>query len=421
MGRPIWQLVLLIDMNASMNPALDSRMNPAQWRLPLMHNNIVRADLDCLIEYLSQDDPRLTNGPKVEEFEKAWSNWLGVESSVVLNSGSSANDLAILALSHLKGVGEVVVSPLGWVSDIASIIHAGCKPVFVDIDLATLAPSVSAIEKAITRETKAALLVHILGLAALTQEHIELFESLDTVELIEDVCESHGATVGLKKAGSFGWMSCFSFYYAHHLTTIEGGAVCTNDMEVYETLRMLRAHGLVREVKDSAVRASIVESHKDLNPEFIFQYAAHNMRPTEIQGVLGLAQLARLDENNKARTRNLMRFLEQLDEKRFYTNFATEGSSNYAFIIILREPDTRLRDAMENKMRENGIEFRRGLSGGGNQLRQPYLRRLYPDLEPKDFPNVEHVHNYGWYVGNFPDLQVQEIDWLCEVLQSPVN
>ena len=383
-----------------------------------MRNNVSRGDLDTLIDHLKGDDPKLTHGPNVERFEQEWSSWLGKSRSVMVNSGSSANDLTLLALKYVHGTGEVIVSPLGWVSDIAAILHANCKPVFVDIDLDTLAPSAGAIENRVTNQTRAAILVHVLGLPALKPAHVEFFTSNPQVKLIEDVCEAHGAKVGTHRAGSIGWVSNFSFYYAHHLTTVEGGMVCTDDPKVYETVRMLRSHGLVREVSDGPTRNSIVSSHPDLNSEFIFEYFGHNMRPTEIQGILGLAQLARLDQNNLARTRNFTKFLNQLDNETFLTDFALEGSSNYAFILVLRDKDFEKRDKIEQVMRDNLIEFRRGLSGGGNQTRQPYLQREFPDLDPTKFPNAEHVHNFGWYIGNYPDLDPNDIDWLCEVLNS---
>lgn len=386
-----------------------------EWAL--MADNVTRADLDAMISHLSADDPRLTHGPAVARFEDAWSRWIGVRHTVMLNSGSSANDLSMLAVKYLRGPGEVILPPLGWVSDVASVLHAGHRPVFVDIELDTLAPSAESIAARIGPQTRCALVVHILGLNALTAAHLELFGAHDQVPLIEDVCESHGAMVGERLAGSVGWLSNFSFYYAHHLTTMEGGAVCTSDSEAYETVRMLRSHGLVREVRAPERRLALTHNHPDLNPDFIFEYAAHNMRPIELQGVLGLSQLERLNDNNKARRRNFELFLQALDGERFVTELSIEGQSNYAFIVILRHQDVQLRDRLETAMRHAGIEFRRGLSGGGNQLRQPYLKGVV-DVDLADFPNVEHVHHYGWYVGNYPELPPERIPMLCDLLNS---
>jgi CDP-4-dehydro-6-deoxyglucose reductase, E1 len=384
---------------------------------PLMVNNITKSDLDLLINYLGSEDPKLTHGPKVAEFERAWSDWLGVKYSVMLNSGSSANDLTMLALRELTGTGEVIVPALTWVSDVASVLHAQMLPVFVDINPHSLALDTEKVLEAITPRTKAVFLTHILGYNGLTNELIEELKRL-RIPLIEDVCESHGATHHGQKVGSFGWASNFSFYYAHHMTTIEGGIISTNDSDLYDILRMLRSHGMVRESLNESTRNTYVKDFPELNPDFIFAYYGHNMRPTELNGILGLSQLERLDANNLRRTDNLMRFLENLKNSKFKTDFNFEGSSNYAFTLILNNPDFELRNKVESVLSKNGIEFRRGLSGGGNQLRQPYLRR-FPNIPlPESLPNTDYVHHFGWYVGNYPDLSKEKIDQLCLLLKE---
>src|SRR5262249_55746533 len=161
---------------------------------------------------------------------------------------------------------------------------------------------------------------------------------------LEDVCESHGATYQKSKLGTFGLMSNFSFYYAHHLSTIEGGMVCTDDPHLYELLRMLRSHGLVRESTSEILRQQYAVKHPDLNPDLIFAFPAWNVRSTELNAVIGQNQLSRLDQNNRQRTENLLWFLGHLDPEKYQTDFATEGSSNYAFTLILRQADDALRD-----------------------------------------------------------------------------
>jgi CDP-6-deoxy-D-xylo-4-hexulose-3-dehydrase len=384
---------------------------------PLMVNNVEREDLDILIEYLKQDDPKLTHGPKVKEFEEAWSKWLGVEYSVMLNSGSSANDLTMLALKYLNGNGEVIVPPLTWVSDISSVIRAGFKPVFVDIDMNSLAIDSKKLREKINSDTKAIFLTHILGLNGLNQEIIDIAKE-NNIPIIEDVCESHGSTFNDIKCGSIGWVSNFSFYYAHHMTTIEGGIVSTNDENLYELIRMLRSHGLVREINNPEIKKIEQRNNSDLNPEFIFKYAAHNMRPTELQGILGLSQLKRLDAHNKKRTRNFSYFIKNLDSNKYYTDLKLEGSSNYALIVISKSDRKEISNKIEVELEQNGIEFRRGLSGGGNQLRQPYLKDYVENLDLSQFPNVEHVHFNSWYIGNYPDLEIRQIDLLLNILNG---
>lgn len=381
-----------------------------------MHNNITRADLDALIAYLEQDSPQLTQGPQVRAFERDWSAWLGVRYSVFVNSGSSANLLTLAALREHYGPGEVIVPTLTWVSDIAAVLHCGFKPVFVDIDPRTLGMDNRQVIERLTPQTRAVFITHVLGYNALGPRLLaELAQR--NVPLIEDVCESHGATFQGRKLGVFGLMSDFSFYYAHHLSTIEGGMVCTNDAQLYETALMLRSHGMVRESRSEELKRGYRESYPDLNPDFIFAFPAYNVRSTEVNALLGRSQLARLDANNRRRSENLRCFLRGLDPQKYQTDFATEGSCNYAFTLVLRRPDVALRDRVAAALRERRIEFRRGTSGGGNQLRQPYLRKLLGET-CQDYPFVEHVHFFGFYIGNYPDLEPERIAGLCELLNS---
>jgi CDP-6-deoxy-D-xylo-4-hexulose-3-dehydrase len=388
---------------------------PAKLNWPLMKNNITRQDLDGVMEFLRQDDPILTQSSHVRAFEKEWSQWLGVKHSVLVNSGSSANLLSMTALKILRGAGEVIVPPLTWVSDIASVLQSGLTPVFADINLRTLGMDTEQILRKLTSRTKAVFLTHILGYNALTQKLLDGLAARK-IPLIEDVCESHGATFKGQKLGTFGWMSDFSFYYAHHMSTIEGGVVSTNDGELYELVRMLRAHGMAREADSEQVRQDYKQKHPDLNPDFIFGHAAYNMRSTEINALIGRSQLKRLDANNVTRRENLRRFLSGLDPERYFTEFDQEGSSNYAFTLLLRKPDEALCGRVMQALRDHGVEFRRGTSGGGNQLRQPYLKPLLPEREFENYPNVDHVHFYGFYIGNYPDLEQAKIGELCALL-----
>lgn len=384
---------------------------------PLMRNNIVREDLDSLIELLRSDDPMLTQSGNVRAFEKEWSEWLGVRHSVFVNSGSSANLISMAALRELRGPGEVIVPTLTWVSDIASVLQCGFDPVFVDIDQRTLGMDTAEVLRKITPRTRAVFLTHILGYNALDDRLLKGLEERG-VPLIEDVCESHGATFKGRRLGAFGLMSNFSFYYAHHMSTVEGGMVCTNDSELYETLRMFRSHGMVREVTSAEVKSGYQSRYPDLNPDFIFAFPAYNVRSTELNAVIGRTQLKRLDANNERRTENLKLFLANLDPGRYRTDFAVEGSCNYAFTLVLREADQKLMDAVMRTLKDADVEFRRGTSGGGNQLRQPYLRKRLGDDAWKAFPKVDHIHFFGLYIGNYPDLEPQRIRELCKLLNG---
>ncbi len=385
---------------------------------PLMRNNILREDLDAVIEHLRQKDPRLTHGENVRAFEEEWSAWAGLKYSVFVNSGASANllSMTVLKLRHPEG-GEVIVPPLTWVSDIASVLQTGFVPVFVDIDPASLAMDTKQVLSKITDKTRAVFLTHVQGFDGLTDELLEELGKRN-IPLIEDVCESHGAEHNGRKVGSFGWMSNFSYYYAHHMSTIEGGMICTDDADTYQQLRMLRSHGMVREATDPAVRERYKKENPSLNPDFIFAFPSYNVRNTEIGGILGRQQLKRIDWIVARRTENLMVFLELIDSARYRTDFKIAGSSNYAFNLVLKEADDALMHRLMDKLRDAGIEFRRGSAGGGNQLRQPYLRGVVAADAHKDFPEVDHIHFYGMYIGNFPDLSRREIEHICDVANS---
>ena len=383
---------------------------------PLMENNITRKDLDVVIEFL-KGDPILTQSQNVRDFEKEWSEWLGVKYSVFVNSGASANFITIAALKQVTDLGEIIVPPLTWVSDISSVLLNGFKPVFVDICPRTLCMDYEKIISKLSDKTKAVFLTHAQGFNGLSQKLLKVLEERN-IPLIEDVCESHGAKYEGRKLGSYGFISNFSFYFAHHMSTIEGGMICTNDEKMYQVCRMYRSHGMVRESTDEKLKTSFIKENPELNPEFIFAYPAFNMRNNEISAVLGRNQLKRLDENNNKRIRNFSLFLEKLDSKKYRTDFQVEGSCNYAFNLVLKKPNQEFCEKVMKKLKEYGVEFRRGSAGGGNQLRQPYLKGIVPDGEYKNYPQVEHIHFYGFYIGNYPDLEEEKITRLCQALNG---
>jgi len=192
--------------------------------------------------------------------------------------------------------------------------------------------------------------------------------------------------------------------------------ICTNDDHFYQVCRALRSHGMVREMTDENLKEEIIKTNPDLNPDFIFLGPAHNFRSTEINAVIGLNQLPRLDDNNSIRASNFEYFVENLDSEKYITGLEMEGQCNYSFITILKDPSFEKRNLIETTLKENGIEFRRGLSGGGNQLRQPFFKNKEIDLS--NFPNVEHVHNFSWYIGNYPTIEKSQIDYILNILNN---
>ena len=201
------------------------------------------------------------------------------------------------------------------------------------------------------------------------------------------------------------------------MSTIEGGMICTNDEYFYQICRALRSHGMIREMTNEKLKQQIIDENPDLNKDFIFLRPAHNFRSTEMNAVIGLSQLKKLDSNNINRVNNFKYFIERLDPNKYITNLEIEGQCNYAFIIILKDGSLKVRNKVEKVLAERGIEFRRGLSGGGNQLRQPFLKDKY---DQRDFKNVDHVHHYSWYVGNYPTLEQEKIDTLLNILNNEI-
>ena len=386
----------------------------------LMNNNFTNSDISAVKKFLKNKDVILTQAKKVEEFEKKWSKWLGVKYSTFVNSGSSANyiSLAILkALNKKNKKNEIIVPSLTWVSDVNSIIMNGFKPVFVDIDLNTLSMSPEKVIKKINKKTLAVFITHAQGFNGFTDNLLRQLKKRNII-LIEDVCESHGAKHKNKKLGTFGTISNFSFYYAHHMTTIEGGMVCTNDKKIYDFSRIFRSHGMVRESKNKTFEKQMKKKYKDLSPQFIFLHPTLNFRNNEIGAVIGINQLKSLNQNNKERTKNFVFFLKNLNREKYWTDYKIKGSCNYAFPIILKTNNIKKRDNFEKILSKYNIEFRRGNAGGGNQLRQPYLKEIINMKNLKNFKNVDKVHFFGYYIGNYPSLKKNKILEITKVLNN---
>ena len=396
-----------------------NKINLSGLNHKLMDNNITAQDNDAVIKFL-KTNPILTNSKKVKKFEEMWSKWLGVKYSVFVNSGSSANLVSISYLRTIFNSGEIIVPTLTWVSDVTSILYANFKPVFVDINLDTLSIDDAKLEKAINKNTRAIFLTHLLGLNGLTEKILKIVKK-NKIFLIEDVCESHGAKFNNKKLGTFGDISNFSFYYAHHMSTIEGGMVCTNQKRIYERVRIMRGHGLLRESTDENLKKKKIKKFKNLNKKFLFLYPGYNLRSTEINAIYGISQIKRLNVNNKKRISNFKFFLNNLDKNKFVTNFNIKGSCNYALIILFNKNyrNMKFRKKFESKLNQYSIEFRRGLAGGGDQTQQPYLK--YFKNKYKIFgrlKNTNIVHKYGYYIGNYPTLKKTRILKICKLLNS---
>ena len=390
-------------------------MKKFHWQL--MSNNILQEDKKALINFIKSTS-KFTNGIKVKEFEKKWSKWLGVKYSTFVNSGSSANLISIHVLKELKkNKTEVILPAFTWNSDVISVLNAGFKPVFVDIKLKNLALDEEQVKKKINKKTAAIFLTHAMGFPGISSNFLKFIKKRK-IFLIEDVCESHGAMLNNKKLGSLGNISNFSFYYAHHITTIEGGMICTNSKEIDTLVKMKRGHGLLRDSQNETLINKTKKKLKDLNSDFIFLTEGFNLRNNELSAVIGLQQLKRLNKIIKARNLNHRLFIKHLRKDIFFTDFDLKGSSNYAFQLILKKRNKKLFNKVLSVLKKNAIEYRVGSVGGGNQLRQPYLKSYNLKKNYKSLKNTEHMHFYGLYIGNYPHLEHKKIINLCKLLDE---
>ena len=386
----------------------------SNFKWQLINDSITDDDKKALTDFINEPNQRFTQGKKVKEFEEEWSKWEGVEYSTFVNSGASANYIMTSIMKEMKGVGEVIVSPLGWVSDVAPLVNLGFTPIFVDVSMENMSITLDNIKEAVTSKTVGVVLVHVLGFNAINDELIKFCKDNDLF-LIEDCCESHGATYKNRKSGSQADVSNFSFYFGHHITTIEGGMVCTNNKEIHEYAKLFRSHGMTRETSSNLQEYYKVR-YPELNPLFTFAVPGYNMRNQEFNAVLGLEQLKRLDYNIQKRQENFRVWISCLDPLKYQTDFQEKGSSNFSLPLIIQDSNKELFDDVCSVLDEEAVEYRIGTAGGGNQARQPYLEKY--EFRTHDLTNVNYIHEYGLYVGNHPELDKDGIISLCDKLNS---
>jgi CDP-6-deoxy-D-xylo-4-hexulose-3-dehydrase len=276
----------------------------------------------------------------------------------------------------------------------------------VDVSLSNFGPSLEDLERVFTKhKTRFLFVTHLLGFPAITSELLELCKR-HGVQIIEDCCESHGAQFQGSKVGTFGLGGTFSFYYGHHISTIEGGMLSTDDKRLYETLLLLRSHGLLRELPSP-------KPTPGLDPRFTFLLHGYNVRPTELNGFLGLCQLPRLDKAIEIRNHNLKTWLGALDPEQYHVNFDLAGVSSFSLPLLVK-PDSRLTiDGVKAFLNERGVENRPVVSG--NICRQPFLKNV---LASQPMPNADFIHDWGLYIGNHAHLSTDAITTLASHLNS---
>lgn len=383
-------------------------MKKLTWKL--QENIIDHKCIDDLIRFIHTTD-RYTQFTKVRELEEAWSKWQGCKYSVFVNSGSSANLVIIALMKELykwKNNDEIIVPSITWITDISTLLQLGLKPVFVDVNLEDFSFDYEDLATKITKNTKAIFLTHLLGFPANIKEIKRLIGNKD-IPLIEDCCESHGAKIDGIKIGNFGVASSFSFYWGHHMTTVEGGVVCTNDEKIYHLALLKRSHGLARELPKKT-HSFYKRKYKNLDFNFLFLTDGFNLRNTELNAVLGLSQIKKLDSYIKRRNDNYLKFIEIINPFSDYLHVPyKEGISSFCLPLIFKKGN--LRSKLQKFLYNSGIETRPVISG--NLLKQPFLKH-YAHLDK--FTNADLIHTNGFYIGNNQFVDSKRLQYLKELL-----
>ena len=375
-------------------PAIkDKPFIPGVTKIPLNVPTYGRAEIDEAIDSL--ESGWVTMGKKVKRFEEMWAKYIGVEHAVMTNSGSSANLLALSCLGLQPG-DEVITPALTWATTVFPIAQVGAVPVLVDVDLDTYNISPEAVERAITPRTRAIMPVHLLG----NPMDIDDLYSRFALKIIEDACEAHGASLDGWKVGGFGDLATFSFFFSHHISTIEGGMVVTNDGLWADQCRSMRAFGWIRE-KDEAERQRVAAEHPDIDPRFLFLHAGYNFRPTEIQGAFGIHQLPRLEgfiaqrrETAAYWNRELMEYGEyiQLQQERRGTRHVW-----FAYPVMVRPGAPFTRQELQNFLEAKGVECRQ--IEAGNMAIQPAMKHIKHRIAGP-LTNAQFIHDNAFFFGD---------------------
>ena len=377
--------------------------------ITLVKDTIDNNDIDQLVDWL-KTYPRLTKGPLTLELEEKWSKWLGRKYSVFCNSGSSANLLMLSVLGQDIGHKDfkVVVPSVAWATDLAPVIQLGMKPILCDSNMEDLSIDLEHLEKIFEEEDPSVLmLVSVLGLVPDMDKIVDLCMQYDVI-LLEDTCESMGCEYKGKKLGTFGMMSSFSTYFGHHISTIEGGFISTDDFQLYELLLSLRSHGWDRDLsKDTQEKLQKKWNVSEFDAMYTFYYPGFNLRSTDLQAFIGLGQIDKLDEWGKLRERHFNTY-QNLIRNDYWKPKPQSDSfiSNFAYPVI--HPN---RDKIVKDLQDNDIEVRPMICGSMGT--QPFYVKKYGRLE---LPNVSIIDKYGFYIPNHPHLSMDELKFIINIV-----
>jgi CDP-6-deoxy-D-xylo-4-hexulose-3-dehydrase len=381
---------------------------------PLMKNNITFGDRFEMVKFCLSSD-KFTNGEQVKQFEREWNEWLGSKNSLYVSSGSTANYLllsAVKELYNLKDGDKVLVPACTWVTNIGPVIQLGFTPIFCDINLDNFSFCEEDLKyiAQIHPDIKVIFITHLIGYSANNEKCKELFpEAL----ILDDICESHGCKdPNGNKRGSNSLGATFSFYFGHHMTTIEGGMVSTNNYDLYDLMRMKRSHGLARE---SGRFDLYTKKYSNISKQFLFVTDGYNFRNHEICAVLGRRQLERLDSYIEKRNKNFKKVISLIEEykEKFFVPKFYDTCSNFCFPLVAKNKNTS--DKLKLLFDQNGIEHRPIISG--NLLKQPFLKG-YEICTLKTKLNVDTVHDNGVYLGNNQFIGNVEIKLLSKLIKD---
>jgi CDP-6-deoxy-D-xylo-4-hexulose-3-dehydrase len=381
--------------------------------IKLVNDTIDKGDIEALVDWLSQDEiPRLTKGDLTIQLETLWAKKIGTKYSVFVNSGSSSILLTLAVLKHTNKLKnqKVVIPGLSWATDVSSPMLLGMEPIMCDCNLYDLSCDVNHLEEIFKKETPSVfILVSPLGLVPDMDKIIYLCKKYDVI-LLEDVCESMGSKYKNNYLGSFGFASFFSMYFGHHLSTIEGGFINTNDEDFYHALLMMRSHGWDRDLpveKQNELREKYNVNNFD--SLYNFYLPGFNLRSTDLQAFIGLRAIQKLDGYTKKRNDNFSEYMSniknnEIDIKIDGDNFI----SNFAYPIVSKNKTKIIEELIKNE-----IEVRPLIAG--NMSKKPMWYENYGFL---DLPNCEKINEFGFYVPNHQNLKLEEIKKICKIINN---
>jgi len=381
--------------------------------IKLVKDTIDFEDIKSLIKWL-ETNPKLTKGEHTVEFEAKWSKWLGVKYSVFVNSGSSANLAAIYSLllsGKLKNK-KIVVPAVSWVTTVTPAIQLGMEPIMCECDKNNLGLDIDHLKKIILEESPSAIiLVHVLGFPNHMNEIVKLCKE-NQILLIEDTCESIGSKYENKLLGTFGDLSTFSFYFGHHMSTIEGGMISTDDEDLYHILLSIRSHGWDRDLpKEKQKELREKYNVDDFRSLYTFYYPGFNLRSTDLQAYIGLEQLKKLDLIVENRNKNYIRYNNEIKNE-FWKVTPPENSyiSNFSYPIITKNINNLI-----SSLNKNDIECRPLICGSINE--HPFWYERYGK---ENLPNSKLVHKYGIYIPNNHQMTDDEIDKVINIINKNI-